>query len=79
MATAPLSPHSPGAASLETVRVDGAPSLNDIEIKKCVRDADLTRLNSTIAYRIDGVHLYADIQTSVILYSHGCRARNLSS
>jgi class 3 adenylate cyclase len=35
--------------------------LKDIEIKEYVRDTDLTNLPSTVAYRIDGVHLYADI------------------
>jgi class 3 adenylate cyclase len=36
-------------------------SLKDIEIKDYVRDTDLTGLPSTVAYRVDGVHLYADI------------------
>ncbi len=36
-------------------------SLNDIEIKDYVRDTDLTNLPSHVAYRVDGVHLYADI------------------
>src|SRR5271163_3023938 len=35
--------------------------LNDIEIKEFVRDTDLTNLPGNVAYRIDGVHLYADI------------------
>jgi len=35
--------------------------LKDIEIKEYVRDTDLTRLPATVAYRVDGVHLYADI------------------
>jgi class 3 adenylate cyclase len=35
--------------------------LNDIEIKEFVRDTDLTNLPRNVAYRIDGVHLYADI------------------
>jgi hypothetical protein len=35
--------------------------LNDIEIKEFVRDTDLTNLPGSVAYRIDGVHLYADI------------------
>jgi class 3 adenylate cyclase len=35
--------------------------LKDIEIKSFVRDTDLTNLPRSVAYRIDGVHLYADI------------------
>src|SRR5258708_7014448 len=35
--------------------------LKDIEIRDFVRDADLTNLPRNVAYRIDGVHLYADI------------------
>jgi len=35
--------------------------IRDIEIKDYVRDTDLTNLPSTVAYRVDGVHLYADI------------------
>jgi hypothetical protein len=35
--------------------------LKDIEIKDYVRDTDLTRLPDGIAYRVNGVHLYADI------------------
>jgi class 3 adenylate cyclase len=35
--------------------------LTDIEIKDFVRDTDLTNLPRNVAYRIDGVHLYADI------------------
>jgi class 3 adenylate cyclase len=35
--------------------------INDIEIKDFVRDTDLTNLPRNVAYRIDGVHLYADI------------------
>jgi class 3 adenylate cyclase len=35
--------------------------LKDIEIKKYVRDTDLTNLPGNVAYRVDGVHLYADI------------------
>jgi class 3 adenylate cyclase len=33
----------------------------DIEIKEFVRDTDLTNLPGNVAYRLDGVHLYADI------------------
>ncbi len=36
-------------------------ALKDIEIKEYVRDTDLTALPATVAYRVDGVHLYADI------------------
>src|ERR1700719_238950 len=36
-------------------------SLDDIEIREYVRDTDLGNLPSNVAYRIDGVHLYADI------------------
>jgi class 3 adenylate cyclase len=35
--------------------------MKDIEIKEFVRDTDLTNLPRNVAYRIDGVHLYADI------------------
>jgi class 3 adenylate cyclase len=35
--------------------------LKDIEIKEFVRDTDLTNLARNVAYRIDGVHVYADI------------------
>jgi class 3 adenylate cyclase len=35
--------------------------LKDIEIKKFVRDTYLSNLPRNVAYRIDGVHLYADI------------------
>jgi class 3 adenylate cyclase len=35
--------------------------LRDIEIKEYVRDADLGNLANSVAYRVDGVHLYADI------------------
>lgn len=35
--------------------------LKDIEIKDYVRDTDLTNLPGTVAYRVDGAHLYADI------------------
>jgi len=35
--------------------------LKGIEIRKFVRDTDLSNLPSNVAYRIDGVHLYADI------------------
>ena len=35
--------------------------LSDIEIKEYVRDTDLTSLPATVAYRVDGAHLYADI------------------
>ena len=35
--------------------------LRDIEIKEYVRDTDLSNLSNTVAYRVDGTHLYADI------------------
>lgn len=35
--------------------------LKDIEIKEYVRDTDLWNLSNRVAYRVDGVHLYADI------------------
>jgi class 3 adenylate cyclase len=35
--------------------------LEDIEIKEFVRDTDLTNLPRNVAYRINGVHVYADI------------------
>src|SRR5947209_10743563 len=35
--------------------------LKDIEIKEFVRETDLANLPSNMAYRIDGVHLYADV------------------
>jgi class 3 adenylate cyclase len=35
--------------------------LKDIEIKDYVRETDLTGLSGNTAYRVDGVHLYADI------------------
>jgi len=35
--------------------------LKDIEIKEYVRDTDLTNLANCVAYRVNGVHLYADI------------------
>jgi hypothetical protein len=33
----------------------------NIEIKEYVRDTDLRNLPQQVAYRMDGVHLYADI------------------
>lgn len=47
-----------------TKRVDAKISalpLKDIEVKDYVRDTDLSELPGTVAYRMDGVHLYADI------------------
>jgi class 3 adenylate cyclase len=41
-------------------KIDALP-VKDIEIKEYVRDANLSNLSSTVAYRVDGVHLYADI------------------
>jgi len=48
-------------------RIDGKISelpLKNIEIKEYVRDTDLTNLPRSLAYRVDGVHLYADTSTS---------------
>ncbi len=36
-------------------------SISDITIKPYVRDTDLRSLSNKVAYRVDGVHLYADI------------------
>jgi class 3 adenylate cyclase len=41
-------------------KIDALP-VKDIEIKDYVRDTDLSNLKSNVAYRLDGVHLYADI------------------
>lgn len=41
-------------------KIDGLP-LKDIEIKPYVRDTNLENLPNHVAYRVDGVHLYADI------------------
>ena len=41
-------------------KISGLP-LKGIEIRKYVRDTDLTNLPGNVAYRVDGVHLYADI------------------
>ena len=41
-------------------KITGLP-LKDIEIKEYVRDTDLGNLPGHVAYRVDGVHLYADI------------------
>lgn len=41
-------------------RIAGLP-LKDIEIKDYVRETDLSNLANTVAYRVDGAHLYADI------------------
>src|SRR5271154_2168984 len=35
--------------------------LKDIEIKAYVRETELSNIPNTVAYRVDGVHLYADI------------------
>lgn len=48
------------AAKRIKAKID-ALSLKNIEIKEYVRDTDLSNLKSTVAYRLDGVHLYADI------------------
>ncbi|MBD9477388.1 adenylate/guanylate cyclase domain-containing protein [Pseudoxanthomonas sp. PXM02] len=41
-------------------KLDDVP-LKDIQIKDYVRDTDLTGLPKNVAYRVDGVHVYADI------------------
>lgn len=41
-------------------KIDALP-LSAIEIKEYVRETDLANLSGTVAYRVDGVHLYADI------------------
>jgi class 3 adenylate cyclase len=41
-------------------KIDALP-VKDIEIKEYVRDMSLSGLANTTAYRVDGVHLYADI------------------
>ncbi len=41
-------------------RIDGL-AIDDIEIRDYVRDTDLARLPDRVAYRVDGVHLYAEI------------------
>ncbi|GGA02843.1 adenylate/guanylate cyclase domain-containing protein [Dyella caseinilytica] len=40
--------------------IDGLP-LKDIEIKPYVRETSLENIPNAVAYRVDGVHLYADI------------------
>jgi len=41
-------------------KIDALP-LKDIEIKDYVRDTSLSGISNTVAYRVDGAHLYADI------------------
>jgi class 3 adenylate cyclase len=41
-------------------KIDALP-LKDIEIKEYVRDTSLSGISNTTAYRVDGVHVYADI------------------
>ncbi len=41
-------------------KISGLP-IKDIQIKEYVRDTDLTNLPGNVAYRVNGVHLYADI------------------
>jgi class 3 adenylate cyclase len=48
------------AAKRIAAKIEDLP-LADIEIKDYVRETDLTNLPSYLAYRVDGVHLYADI------------------
>lgn len=49
-----------GAGKRIDGKISGLP-LKNIEIKEYVRDTDLTNLPGNVAYRVDGVHLYADI------------------
>ncbi len=51
--------------------------LKDIEIKEYVRDTDLTGLPASVAYRINGAHLYADIRTQRHAARDGFRGRRL--
>jgi class 3 adenylate cyclase len=47
-----------------TRRIDekiAASALEDIEIRDYVRNTDLANIPNSVAYRVDGVHLYADI------------------
>ena len=48
------------AAKRIKAKIDSLP-LKDIEIKPYVRDTNLSDLPSSVAYRVDGVHVYADI------------------
>jgi len=48
------------ASSRIKAKIDGLP-LKDIEIKPYVRETDLGNLPTHRAYRVDGVHVYADI------------------
>src|ERR1017187_2488682 len=48
------------AANRIDAKIAGLP-LKDIEIKEYVRETDLSNIPNTVAYRVDGVHLYADI------------------
>ncbi len=48
------------AARRIKAKIDSLP-LTDIEIKPYVRDTDLSNLPGAVAYRVDGVHVYADI------------------
>src|SRR6266404_787876 len=41
-------------------KIDALP-LSAIEVKDYVRDTNLSDLAGTVAYRVDGVHVYADI------------------
>jgi class 3 adenylate cyclase len=41
-------------------KIAGLP-LKDIEIREYKRDTDLSNIANTVSYRVDGVHLYADI------------------
>jgi class 3 adenylate cyclase len=48
------------ASSRIKAKIDSLP-LKDIEIKPYVRDTDLSNLPGSVAYRVNGVHVYADI------------------
>lgn len=48
------------AARRIDARIGGLPA-KDIEIKEYVRDTNLAELPNNVAYRVNGVHLYADI------------------
>ena len=49
------------AASKRIDSLIGGLPLNEIKIKEFVRDTDLRNLPGNVAYRMNGVHLYADI------------------
>jgi hypothetical protein len=59
------------AAQRINAKIDALP-LKDIEIKDYVRDTDLSNLSSTVAYRVDGVHLCRHPQSQGHASSYGC-------